>query len=79
MTRGSNIRPTRRVMVSAQYGDEYVVEIGLEFLNVRPKRSRRGGSAEHSITPGKLYLWLVDAARRAEGHKRLARKIRRAR
>lgn len=63
MTRGSDHRPTRRLTVSAQYGDEYVVEIGAHFINVRPKGSRRGGPAEVSVTPGSLYLILFDAKR----------------
>lgn len=54
MTRGSNERPTKRLLAS-RFGDEYVVELRSDLILMRPKGSRRGGRAEVSVTPGAIY------------------------
>lgn len=55
MTRGNNMRPTRRLMAGRR-GDEYVVELGLDVITIRPKRARRGGPAEVTVLPGQIYV-----------------------
>lgn len=62
MTRATNEAPTRRI-VRGYHGAEYVVELTESAIIVRPKGSRKGGSAEKSITPSALHdkLMLADA------------------
>lgn len=55
MTRSTNERPTRRLMVG-RYGDDFVVEVGRDVITIRPKRSRRGGPAEITVLPGRVYI-----------------------
>jgi len=72
MTPANDSRPTVRSMVSPRphhhREDEFVVELHRTFLKVRPKRSRRGGSAEVIVPVGLLYQQAltarVEAARR---------------
>ncbi len=79
MTRASDVRPTRRLLTSDRYRDEYVVELRASLILMRPKGSRRGGPAEVAVYPGAIYtramIARVDAERRA---KAAARKARRA-
>lgn len=77
MTRASDERPTRRVILS-QFGDEYVVELRREVIVLRPKGSRRGGPAEVQLSPGKLYIHAV-ANKLEAGKTRRRRKPRRGR
>ena len=53
MTRGSDERPTRRLMRST-WGD-LVVELRESTLVVRPKGSRTGGPAEIAVRVGSVY------------------------
>jgi hypothetical protein len=63
VTYASDESPTRRVVLGYQ-GAEYVVELRKGLILVRPKGSRRGGSAEVAITPSALHDRLL--ARRVE-------------
>jgi hypothetical protein len=53
VTRGNDLRPTRRLL-SSRYGD-YVVELRATLILIRPKGSRRGGRAEVAIPVGAAY------------------------
>lgn len=75
MTRGSDERPTRRVLASG--GDEYVVELRETLLLIRPKGTRRNGRSEIVVTPGQVYVRAVMA--RADAERREKQKLRRAR
>lgn len=64
MTRGSDIKPLRRLLAS-RYGDEYVIELLASVIIIRPKGSRRGGPAEVAFMPGAIYTRaLLDRAPR---------------
>lgn len=74
MTRGTDERPTRRLLISERYGDAYVVELRASLILLRPKGSRRGGRAEVAVTPGAIYtramIARVDAERREKAKAR---------
>lgn len=76
MTRGSNERPTRRLLRSERFGDEYVIELRADLILMRPKGARRNGRAEIAVTPGAIYQRAlevrVDAERRANAKARKA-------
>lgn len=57
MTRGSDVRPVRRVLTShAGYRPEdYVVELRQTLILIRPKGTRIGGRAEVAIPVGAVY------------------------
>lgn len=76
MTRASETRPTVRQLESV-LGDTYVVELRRTTITVRPKGSRKGGRSEVSITPGALYLRLMQA--RVDAEKASKRRARRGR
>jgi hypothetical protein len=75
MTKGSNERPTRRLLTS-RYGD-YVVELRADLMLIRPKGARRGGKSEVAALPGVVYqralLQRVDAERRERKKSRRGR------
>lgn len=58
MTKGSDLRPVRRALVSrSRFGADkhYVVELREELILIRPKGCRRGGKAEVAVYPGGVY------------------------
>jgi hypothetical protein len=65
VTRASDLRPTRRVLVGAQ-GVDYVVELRGNLILCRPKGTRRGGANEVVITPSLLHQRLLIARAEAE-------------
>lgn len=74
MTRGSDVRPTRRLL-SGPAG-EYAVELRESLILIRPKGARRNGGAEIVVTPGQVYVRAVMA--RVDAERREKRKLRRA-
>ena len=69
MTHASDESPTRRVVLGYQ-GAEYVVELRSNLILVRPKGTRRGGSAEVAITPSRLHDRLLAARTEEERPRR---------
>lgn len=56
MTKGSDLRPTRRLLAAPRHDRPFVVELLSEVIIIRPKGSRRGGPAEVAIMPGGVYV-----------------------
>jgi hypothetical protein len=56
MTKGSNTRPTRRVLEAPRHDRPFVVELLSEVIILRPKGARRGGPAEVVVLPGAVYV-----------------------
>lgn len=56
MTKGSNTRPTRRVLAAPRHDRPFVVELLSEVIILRPKGARRGGPAEVVVLPGAVYV-----------------------
>lgn len=56
MTKGSNTRPTRRLLEAPRHDRPFVVELLSEVIILRPKGARRGGPAEVVILPGAAYV-----------------------
>lgn len=78
MTRASDSRPIRRVLITMD-GSELVFELGARTITVRPLGTRRGGPAEVQFTPGLIYQRaLMDRADQARDQK-IGRRTRRAR
>jgi len=76
VTRASDSRPTRRVLLNLD-GAELVVELRARSITIRPLGTRRGGRAE---TPGSIYLRaLMDRIDRDRSEKMARRKPRRRR
>ena len=65
MTEARDESPTRRVVTGYQ-GAKYVVELRKSLILVRLKGTRRGGSAEVSITPSALHDRLLFARAQEE-------------
>jgi hypothetical protein len=79
MTRATDSRPTRRVLITID-GVELVVELRRRSITVRPLGSRRGGPAEVELTPGSIYLRaLMDRIDQERREKMARRKHRRRR
>ena len=77
MTRASDSRPTRRVMLTID-GVELVVELRRRTITIRPLGARRGGPAEVEVTAGAIRVRaLMDRADRAHREKLARRKARR--
>lgn len=79
MTKGSDTRPTRRVLMArSRFGaiDSYVVELRESLIVLRPKGAKRGGPREVVVLPGAVYL---DAIRRRVDAERRERKAKRKR
>jgi hypothetical protein len=74
MTKGSDVRPTRRMMAGFR-GDHYAVELRSKVVIIRPKGARRGGPAEVTVTPGAMYVRAMMA--QAEARKAMKRRGRR--
>lgn len=57
MTRGSDVRPVRRVLTSHTTGrsEDYVVELRQTLILIRPKGTRIGGKAEVAVPVGAIY------------------------
>lgn len=72
MTRGSDNKPTRRVLATAE--GEFVVELRERTVAIRPKGSRRGGPSEVVVTPTSVYTRALLA--RTESELREKRKAR---
>lgn len=73
MTKGSNTRPTRRLLEAPRHDRPFVVELLAEVIIIRPKGARRGGPAEVVIMPGAAYVRALMAskpARRRKGGRR---------
>lgn len=75
MTRGSDVRPVRRILDAPQAlrwgkATEYVVELRATLILIRPKGTRIGGKAEVAIPVGVAYqraiIAQVEDARRAK-------------
>lgn len=56
MTKGSDLRPTRRLLAAPRHDRPFVVELMAEVIIIRPKGARRGGPAEVAIMPGAAYV-----------------------
>lgn len=65
MTKGSNTRPTRRLLEAPKHNRPFVVELMAEVIIIRPKGSRRGGPAEVVIMPGAAYVRALMTATKA--------------
>jgi len=79
VTRASDSRPTRRVLLNLD-GVELVVELRARSITIRPLGTRRGGRAEVVLTPGSIYLRaLMDRIDRDRSEKMARRKPRRRR
>lgn len=72
MTKGSDEKPVRRVMLGRD-GDEYVVELRRSLILVRPKGTRRDGKQEVAVGPGQIHQRLLIA--RIDEEKKEARKM----
>ena len=67
MTRAKSDSPTRR-LTESPLGGEFVVEVYLRKIVIRPKGCRARGPAEVEVGPGQLYDRLLIA--RAEAKRR---------
>jgi len=77
VTRASDSRPTRRVMLTID-GMELVIELRRRTITIRPLGTRRGGPAEVEITLGSIWVRvLMDRADQAHREKLARRKARR--
>lgn len=73
MTKGSDLRPVRRMMDGIR-GGNYAVEVRARTVVIRPKGARRGGPAEVTVTPGAVYVRAMMA--QAEARKAMKRRRR---
>lgn len=79
MTRASDFRPTRRVLITMD-GAELVFELRCRRISIRPLGARRGGPAEVELTPGMIYQrGLMARADQVRREKMALRKSRRRR
>jgi len=77
VTRASDSRPTRRVLLNID-GVELVVQLRARSITIRPLGTRRGGPAEVELTPGSIYVRaLLDRAEQAHREKMARRRARR--
>jgi len=74
VTRGSDTRPTTRVLVGSD-GEEYVVTLKARTYSIRPKGSRKGGRSEVILTPSAVYRAALIA--RVEATRKPRRRVRR--
>lgn len=72
MTRPSDHRPTRRVLLGAD--GELVVELYRMRITIRPLGTRRGGPAEIEVTPSLVYQRELVARAERTRREKLARR-----